>query len=331
MENNLMKSLSLENFGQPLTFKQIEIPQLAHGEVLIQVEATPINPSDLLFMAGHYSNSGFKPPCVPGFEGSGLVVKSGGGEEADSLLNKRVAFIFCKGAYAQYTVTNSQNCLLINDDVTYNQAASSFVNPLTVVGMLEVVKEARVKTVVHSAAASALGRMMVRYFKNNGVEVINIVRRQEQVDILKKEGATIILNQNDQDFHSQLKKLTTELNATIFFDAIAGSFTGQVLSQMPNKSTAYVYGILSGERNSVTEAELASREQSVKGFLLSNWLQSITPELKRQSMEKLQKLIKTDLKSEISKEYSLQDGQQAIEYYSKNMTQGKVLIKPQLQ
>ncbi|KAL4459914.1 hypothetical protein ABPG74_003440 [Tetrahymena malaccensis] len=329
MENTQMKCLSLESFGQPLAFKQVDIPQPGKGEVLIQVQASPINPSDLLFLTGKYANSGFIPPCIPGFEGSGLVVKSGGGEEADSLLNKRVAFIFCKGSYAQYTVANSQTCLLIDDDVTYNQAASSFVNPLTVVGMLEVVKEAKVKTVVHSAAASALGRMMVRYFKNNGVEVINIVRRQEQVDILKKEGATIILNQSDQDFFAQLKKLTTELNATIFFDAIAGPFTGEVLSQMPNNSTAYVYGLLSGENSSVSPAELIFRNQSVKGFLLGTWLQSITPELKKQSIEKLQKLIKTDLKSEISKEYSLQDGQQAVEYYSKNMTSGKVLIKPQ--
>lgn len=92
--------------------------------------------------------------------------------------------------------------------------------------MLEVVKSANVKTVVHSAAASALGRMMVRYFKANGVEVINVVRRPEQIDILKAEGATIILNQNQEDFLPALKKYTTELNATIFFDAVAGPLTG---------------------------------------------------------------------------------------------------------
>ncbi|EAR90902.2 zinc-binding dehydrogenase family oxidoreductase (macronuclear) [Tetrahymena thermophila SB210] len=329
MENSQMKCLSLEQFGQPLAFKQVDIPQPGQGEVLIKVEASPINPSDLLFLAGKYATLGFVPPYIPGFEGSGLVIKSGGGQEADYLLNKRVAFFRCRGAYAQYTISNSQTCLIIDDDITFNQAASSFINPLTVVGMLETVKEAKVKTVVHSAAASALGRMMVRYFKNNGIEVINIVRRQDQVEILKKEGATIILNQNDQDFYPQLKKLTTDLNAKIFFDAIAGSFTGEILSQMPNNSTAYVYGLLSGENSSVSPTELIFRDQSVKGFSLNTWLQSITPELKRQSLEKLQKLIKTDLKSEISKEYPLQDGQQAIEYYSKNMSSGKVLIKPQ--
>ncbi|KAL4506571.1 hypothetical protein ABPG72_000142 [Tetrahymena utriculariae] len=324
-----MKCLILEQFGLPVVYKQVDIPQPGQGEVLIQVEASPINPSDLVFMSGKYLNSALKPPCIPGFEGSGLVIKSGGGDEADSLLNKRVAFFRCKGAYAQYTVANSQTCLLIDDDVTFNQAASSFINPLTVVGMLEVVKEAKVKTVIHSAAASALGRMMVRYFKNNGVEVINIVRRQEQVEILKQQGATIILNQNDQDFLLQLKKVATESNATVFFDAIAGSFTGEVLSQMPNNSTAYVYGLLSGQNSSVSPTELIFRNQTVKGFLLGTWLQSITPELKKQSIEKLQKLIKTVLKSEISKEYSLRNGQQAIEYYSQNMTAGKILIKPQ--
>lgn len=91
MAENKMKAVVLEEFGKPVVIKEIDIPTPGAGEVLIRVEASPINPSDAMFLKGAYSNPR-KVPCVPGFEGSGVVVKSGGGDLADSLVNKRVAF-----------------------------------------------------------------------------------------------------------------------------------------------------------------------------------------------------------------------------------------------
>lgn len=173
-----MKALILEQFGKPVVVKEVDIPKPAEGEVLIRVEAAPINPSDASFLAGQYSSP--RPvPCVPGFEGSGLVVKSGGGAYADSLVNQRVAFYISgdHGSYAQYAITNARTVFKITDDLSYNETASSFVNPVTAVAMLQVTQEAGVKAIVHTAAASALGRMIVRYFKSNNVKVINIVRR----------------------------------------------------------------------------------------------------------------------------------------------------------
>ncbi|KAL4506569.1 hypothetical protein ABPG72_000140 [Tetrahymena utriculariae] len=332
MENQKMKALVLEEFGQPLVLKEIDIPQPHQGEVLIRVESTPINPSDASFLKGSYSSSR-KTPCVPGFEGSGVVVKSGGGDIADSLLNKRVAFTAGgqNGTFAQYTTANANFVLPIEDDVTFNQAASSFVNPLTVIAMLETVQQANVKAVVQSAAASALGRMMVRYFKQHGVEVINIVRRPEQIQILKNEGANIILNSNQEDFLPTLKAHATELNATIFFDAVAGPLTGQVLSGMPNGSTAYVYGALSLQEASISPTQLIFRDQSIKGLWLTKWLTAISKEQLKLAILKLQKLIKTELRTEIAQECSLQEGSQAVRQYIKNMSSGKILFKPQLQ
>ncbi|KAL4506572.1 hypothetical protein ABPG72_000143 [Tetrahymena utriculariae] len=109
-------------------------------------------------------------------------------------------------------LNNVYKQMMMMMQLIFNEAASSFFNPLTVVGMLEVVKEAKVKAVVHSASASALGRMMVRYFKNNRIEAINIIRRQEQAEILKKEGASKILYQTNQDFLASLSKITSEFN-----------------------------------------------------------------------------------------------------------------------
>ncbi|KAL4467745.1 hypothetical protein ABPG74_013080 [Tetrahymena malaccensis] len=330
MEDKKMKCLQLEQIGSPLVLKQINIPKPKQNEVLIKVQATPINPQDILMISGTTQQDSLKDlPFIPGFEASGIVVMSGGGDFADSLVNQRVAFYGGSGTFAQYSVVSAYQCLTIENDVSFNQAASSFVNPLTVIGMLEVVKEAKIKAVVHSAAASAVGRMMVRYFKQNGVEVINIVRRSEQVEILKNEGATIILNQTSEDFLDQLKKITSELNATIFFDAIAGSFTGKVLSGMPNNSTAYVYGQLSGQDSSVSPNQLIFKNQSVKGFLLPAWFSSIEQELQLSFLQKLKKLIKSDLRTEIASEQSLEQGKKAIEQYLNNMSSGKILLKPQ--
>ncbi|KAL4450893.1 hypothetical protein ABPG74_011735 [Tetrahymena malaccensis] len=320
----------LEQYGYSLVLKLVDIPQPIQGEVLIQVEAAPINPSDLLFIAGQHSNPSKQPPCIPGFEGSGLIVKSGGGEFADSLVNKRVAFYRSKGSFAQYTVCNAEWCLVFDEQIMFNQAATSFINPLTVINMFEIVKEANVKAIVNSAASSALGRMIVRYFNKNNIDVINIVRRPEQVEILKKEGATFILNQSDEDFTNQIKKITNQLNATIFFDAVAGSFTGEVLTQMPSSSTAYIYGFLSGKSFTIPAYEFVYNKQNIQGFSITGRLASLSPEIRKQQLEKVKELIQTDFKTQIAKEYSIKNIEQAIEYYTQNMSAGKVLLKPQL-
>ncbi|KAL4494959.1 hypothetical protein ABPG72_015659 [Tetrahymena utriculariae] len=325
-----MQCLILEQYGQPLILKSVCIPQPTHGEVLIQVEAAPINPSDLLFIAGELSNPSKQLSCIPGFEGSGIVIKSGGGELADSLVNKRVAFYRSGGSFAQYTVSNAEWCLVFDEQISFNQAASSFINPLTVINMLEIAKEAKVKAIVNSAASSALGRMIVRYFKKNDIEVINIVRRPEQVEILKQEGATFIVSQNDKDFLNQIKNITKKLNATIFFDAVVGNFTGEVLTQMPSNSTAYVYGFLSGKNFSVPVYEFIYNKQSIQGFSIINRLISLSPEVRKNQLEKVKEFIQTDFKTEVAKEYSIKNIEQAIEYYSQNMSAGKVLLKPQL-
>jgi len=116
---------------------------------------------------------------------------------------------------------------------------------MTVLCLLEVVKELGVKAIVQNAAASSIGRMIVRYFTKNGIKVINIVRRQEQVDILQKEGAEYILNSSDLKYFDELKVLSAKLNATVFLDATAGPETGVTMKHMPDETIGYVYGGLS--------------------------------------------------------------------------------------
>jgi len=128
-----------------------------------------------------------------------------------ALMGKRVALAASGnteyGTYAEYCVAEAATVISIPNELSFNEAASSFFNPLSVIAMCEVAKDHKAKFVIHSAAASQLGRQMVRYFHENGIQVICIVRREEQIDILKKEGAKFILNSENENFTNDLKEL----------------------------------------------------------------------------------------------------------------------------
>ena len=124
----------------------------------------------------------------------------------------------------------------------------SLVNPLTAIGFVDIAKQLNTKTVIHTAAASSLGRMINRYFPTEKLNVINIVRRQEQVDLLTKEGAKYVLNSQEEGFENKLAQLIKEHKVKLAFDAIGGEMAGRILKLMPKGSIAYVYGCLSKQK-----------------------------------------------------------------------------------
>ncbi|CAD8046518.1 unnamed protein product [Paramecium primaurelia] len=323
------KAAQLVEYGKDLQIVEIETPQLKDGQLLIKVEAAPVNPSDLLLIAGHYP-AGKVLPAVPGIEGSGIVVQLG--PNVDNVkLGTKVAFTASSnyGSYAQYAVTTSQSVIPLDDDISFELGASSIVNPVTVLLMLVETQELGAKAIVHTAAGSALGRMLVRYFQDSGIDVINVVRRQEQADLLKQEGAKYVLNQTSETFFQDLNALATQLNATVFFDAIGGSLTGQILTQLPNKSTALVYGLLSGQPISdVTANDLLFKSKTVKGFWLATSVHKYNPFADVNAQKKLNELLKTTLKTEYANQYPLEKIVEGIEYYKVNQTSRKILIRP---
>ena len=172
-----MKTIMLEG-PMKLSVKEIPIPKPADGQVLIKVMAAPINPSDIYFMhQGSYDQK--KAPCIPGFEGSGVVVENGGGFMGWNLVNKRVAFspTIKSGTYSQYAIAKSGECLPIDDDMSFEHGSMSFVNPLSAMALLDYAKTKKTKTVIANAAASALGKMLNRLIPPEGIEIINIVRK----------------------------------------------------------------------------------------------------------------------------------------------------------
>lgn len=316
--------------GLEVVKKRVSKP--SRGQVLIKVEASPCNPSDLLLLQGHYGKKKTL-PAVPGWEGAGTVVASGGGLLPRWLKGKRVAFSIqsdADGTWAQYCVADAKTCIVLNKGVDFDQGATLIINPLTAVGLVDTAIQEKHKAFIQNGAASQLGRMVVALAKEQGIPAIHIVRRQDQVDLLKGLGAEHVLNSEEEGFDKRLKEISERLHATVAFDAVAGAMTGRLLAAMPNHSSVLVYGALSGSNCSeIRPLSLIFQEKAVKGFFLSTWIQQKGFWGLYRATQRVQKLFEEGaFHTSISAKVGLKDASKALEGYQKEMTAGKVIIKP---
>jgi NADPH:quinone reductase-like Zn-dependent oxidoreductase len=313
-----------------LRIERRPVPRPGPNEVLVRVAAAPINPSDLAFTEGLYGLKK-RTPVVPGFEGSGIVVAAGSGMMGKYLNGKRVACVSQEqgdGTWAEYMVTSASLALPLDASVSLQQGAMSVVNPLTALAFLTLAKEGRHKVIVQTAAASAVGQMIYRLCQLEGIRIINIVRRKEQKDYLKQQGAGIVLNSNDADFSGELCDLCQQYGARLALDAVGGPLTGQLLEAMPSRSKVIVYGGLAYEPVQAEVARFIFEGKSIEGFWLSTWLSTKSFLQTFATWQRAQKLMMTNLKSEIRKEYPFDEVQVAIRDYRSQMTGGKILLTP---
>jgi NADPH:quinone reductase-like Zn-dependent oxidoreductase len=254
-----LRSLIKASGELELSLARIAIPEPGADEVLVRVEAAPINPSDLGLLLGAADLSTARssgagddlvvtanvPPgamkamaarldeSMPvGNEGAGVVVKSGASSAAQALLGKSVAII--GGAmYAQYRCLKAADCLVLPSGTTPAEGASCFVNPLTSLGMVETMRREGHKALVHTAAASNLGQMLNKLCLKDGIGLVNIVRSAQQADILRAIGAKHICDSSAPNFIEELTHALQETGATLAFDAIGGGkLAGQILTAM---------------------------------------------------------------------------------------------------
>ena len=329
-----MKAVVLTESGAQPTVATIPVPQPGAGEVLVKMHFSPINPSDLAFLAGGYGIK--KPfPVVPGFEGSGIVVAAGKGILPKLWLGKKVAcFASTKlnGCWAEYMVTSATSCVPLSKKISLEQGSMMFVNPMTALAFFDVYNNTpnpsnKLRGIINTAAASALGRMIIRLGKHKGIPVISVVRRDEQVEILKSEGAEYIFNSSDPDFELKLKELAHKLNATILFDAVGGKLPQQLLSAAPKGSRLFIYGRLSADASEILPGELIFTGNQIQGFWLTNWLHEKGMIKTLFTIREVQSFIKHELATNIHKQFSLGQITEAIETYKNNMSKGKVLIR----
>lgn len=335
----VMRAIVLDRYCEDLT-EAIEglrvaerpVPAPGRGQVLVKIEAAPCNPSDLVFLQAKYGSLKTL-PSVPGWEGAGRVVASGGGWLARWLEGRRVACALegdRDGTWAEYFLADASDCIPLDPKLPIDQAASLIINPLTAVGLLETARRGGHRAAVHTAGASQVGRMILAMANEAGYPVIHVVRREAQVDLLRALGAEHVLDCSRDDFSERLRGACQRLGATIAFEAVAGSMTGTVINAMPPGSTALVYGALSEEPCSqIDPVGLLFREKTVTGFYLAAWLRKqsrLSIFLKARRVQQM--LIAGRIATGIQRKATLDEAVDALEQYVRHMTDGKVLINP---
>ena len=332
------------------------------GQVLVKVEASPINPSDLglLFASADTENAAYSPGKVvaqmpanatramkarhgmampAGNEAAGTVVAAGEGAEA--LMGKRVACV-PGSAYASYAYADAAMCMPV--EASAEQAASSFVNPMTALGFAETMKLEGYTGIVHAAAASNLGQMLVKICLEDGIPLVNIVRSEEQVKLLKDLGATHVLNMTDADFMPKLIDAIAETKAMLGFDPIGGgTLAGQILTAMEAAASrgaafsrygsseakkVYIYGALDIGPTILNRA--FGLTWDLAGWLLTPFMAKAGMEIVGRMRMRVAKDLTTTFASHYSMRGSLEDmlTKEAVSVYNARRTGEKYLVVP---
>ena len=347
-----MKSLELRSLVTgsgtlELSLMHVEVPAPGADEVVVRIEAAPINPSDLGLLFGPAdmaaavaSGSATRPvvtaPIAPaamkaqaarldqsmpvGNEGAGTVVAAGNSPAAQALLGRRVA-VLGGAMYTQFRCIGVAQCLRLPDDASAADGASCFVNPLTALGMVETMRREGHQALVHTAAASNLGQMLLRICQMDGIALVNIVRKPEQAALLREQGAEHVCCTASPGFMDELTEALVATGATIAFDATGGG--SNVLKQV------YIYGGLEpGPTEFVRNFGFTWR---MGGWLLFPFLQQLEPALAEALKARVAAELKTTFRSHYAEEISLIEALQLakIAQYGPRSTGGKFLLNPQ--
>jgi len=366
-----LRSLVKSSGELELSLESVETPAPAAGEVVVQVQASPINPSDLGLLLGPADistarvGSNANGPVVTfdiperlqrmvaaradesmpvGNEGAGLVVAAGASPEAQALLGKTVA---CLGGamYGQFRTLPVASCMVLPDGTTPAEGASCFVNPLTALSFPETMRLEGYTALIHTAAASNLGQMLVKICLKDGIGLVNIVRNAEQEKILRDLGATHVVNSSAPTFMDDLVAAIVDTGAYLAFDAIGGGkLSGQILTAMEiaaNKTAkvysrygstqmkqVYVYG---GLDTGPTELNRAfGMMWGLGGWLLTPFLMKIGPAAGQKLRDRVVAELKTTFASHYTRELTLAEvlDLDVIAAYNRKATGEKFLITP---
>ncbi|WP_396931345.1 zinc-binding dehydrogenase [Mycolicibacterium sp.] len=353
-----------------LSLHEVDVPTPQDNEVLVRIEAAPINPSDLGLLVSSADMAkaevtGTKDrPVVTapieatpaltarldqslpvGNEGAGTVIAAGSSDAAQALLGKTVG-IAGGAMYSQYRAVDARACLVLPDGASARDGASSFVNPLTALGMTETMRREGHSALVHTAAASNLGQMLVKLCQKDGIPLVNIVRKPEQEELLKSLGAEHVLNSTSPTFDADLVTALTATKATLAFDATGGgTLASQILNAMEEAANAtageysrygssvhkqvYIYGALDTSPTVLTRN--FGMAWGLGGWLLTPFLASAGAETIGRLRARVAAELTTTFASSYTREVSLAGMLQpeAFNEYVKRATGEKFLVTPQ--
>lgn len=366
-----LRSLVTADGTLELSLQQVAVPAPGPNEVLVRVEAAPINPSDLGLLIATADMTTATVAGTPerpvvtarlgdgavkalktrldqslpvGNEGAGTVVAAGASPAAQALLGKTVA-IAAGAMYSQYRAVDAAACLVLPQGASARDGASSFVNPLTALGMTETMRREGHSALVHTAAASNLGQMLVKICRQDGIPLVNIVRKPEQEELLKSLGATHVLNSTSPTFNKDLVEALKATSATLAFDATGGgTLASEILNAMEQAANAnaaqysrygssvhkqvYIYGMLDTGPTVLTRN--FGMAWGVGGWLLTPFLQTAGAETIGRLRARVAAELTTTFASNYTRAVSLAGMLQpdAFHQYVKRATGEKFLVTP---
>ncbi len=327
-----MKRVVFDQPGPPAEVLHLQddvpAPQPARGEVLVRMLASPINPSDLMFIGGKY---GIKPrlPATPGFEGVGVVEATGGGILGWLRKGKRVAVISDRvGNWAEYTITKARQVIPVPEDLSDEQAATFFVNPATALVMTgDVLRIPPGEWLLQSAAGGELGKMVIRLGQKRGFRTLNVVRRREQVEELKALGADAVIVESDGPLSEQTAKIAPG-GVRFAIDPVGGKTGSEVIAALTHGGRCLLYGSLSDEPVSFHPRQAIGEDIRVEGFWLASWSrrQGVFTMLKL--FRRVRALMREGvLQTHFAATYPLEEVKRAVEHAAAPGKGGKVLLK----
>jgi NADPH2:quinone reductase len=366
-----LRSLVKKSGEMELSLVPTPVPAPGADEVIVRIDAAPINPSDLGLLlanadwtAAKVSGPADRPTVTAaisanavqamaaradvsmpvGNEGAGVVVQAGSSAAAQALLGKLVA-VLGGAMYSQFRCLNVNQCLALPAGASAADGASCFVNPLTALGMIGTMQREGHKALVHTAAASNLGQMLNRLCRADRIGLVNIVRKQEQENLLRADGAVHVCRTDSANFAKDLTEALVTTGATLGFDATGGGpLAGQILACMEaaaNRNATsysrygsnvhkqvYLYGSL--DMSPTVLNRNYGMAWGIGGWLLTPFIEKIGPAAFQALKERVARELKTTFASHYSKEISLAEALQldTIAAYSKRSTGQKYLINP---
>jgi NADPH:quinone reductase len=271
-----MKAIQFDQFGEPAeVLRVVELPDPEPGprEVRVRMIASPINPSELMVVRGRY---GVLPrlPATPGFEGVGIVDRAGPGLLGRLVLGKRVAAINGAGGnWAEYAIIPARQARPFPADIPDHQVATAFVNPASVLAMVRrVLAVPRGSWLLQSAAGSALGQMIIKLARHDGLKTVNVVRRREAIAELKALGADAVIASTDGPIPDQVRAVTGAEGVRYAIDCVGGETGTGLFQSLGDEGRMLVYGSLSQEPLQIDPRLMIAGRRVVEGFWLGHWM-----------------------------------------------------------
>ncbi len=326
-----MKAVVCDRWGDPeevLQVRDVPAPVCGPGQVRVRMLASPINPSDLFMIRGVY---GKQPPlpCTPGFEGVGIV-EEGRGILGWRVKGRRVAVLnSASGNWAEQVVIPARQAVPIPADLTDEQAATFFVNPASAIVMTRFLLKIPVGAwLLQTAAGSALGRMVIRLGIKHGFRTLNIIRRREQAEELKRLGGTAVVVTGEESLVERVQALTGGEGVPFAIDAVGGATGSQVVDTLSRGGRMLVYSSLSGEPLTLDPRALMTVPRRIEGFWLSQWVRDQGPLRMLRLFRQITALMREGvLSTDVGATFPLAEARTAVHQAGQAGRQGKVMLR----